>query len=147
MSKRSEKITAFGKQCRTLRIDKGWTMAEVADRVGYKQNYIAQVENGKFNPSKEFLSKSAELYGLTGTEKVKFFANALLASRRIEIKLGDIAIIPKEDFAKLLAILVFNQEGPYPAGDKEKAWKAVTYCMDILRKEIEARSLSYTTII
>jgi transcriptional regulator with XRE-family HTH domain len=66
-------------------------MAEVADKAGYKQNYVAQVENGNFNPSKEFLSKSAELYGLIGTEKVKFFANALSRSRRIEIELDDIA--------------------------------------------------------
>jgi transcriptional regulator with XRE-family HTH domain len=120
-------------------------MAEAADKVGYKQNYIAQVENGKFNPSIDFLNKSVELYGLTGAEKVRFMANALSTSRRLEIKLDDITIIPKTDLAKLLAILVFNLEKPYPGDGKE--WRAVTHCMDILKQEIYARSLPYTLIL
>jgi transcriptional regulator with XRE-family HTH domain len=137
MSKRNENITDFGKQCRKLRIDKGWSMAEAADRVGYKQNYISQVESGKINPSIEFLNKSVEIYGLTGTEKAKFLANALSTSRRIEVKLDDITIIPKADLAKLLAILVFNLELPEVKRDE---WYPVAYSFSILLREIYNRS-------
>jgi transcriptional regulator with XRE-family HTH domain len=144
MSKRSEKITGFGKQCRKLRIDKGLSMAEVAEMTGKRQNYVSQVESGKFNPSIDFLNKSAEIYGLTGAEKVKFFAEALSTSRRIELKLDEVTIIPKADLAKLLAILAFNLENPYP---DEKEWKAVKHCMDILKKEIAVRSLPYKVVI
>jgi transcriptional regulator with XRE-family HTH domain len=139
MSKRSEKITDFGKQCRKLRIEKGWSMTEVANKAGYRQSYIAQVESGTINPSIDFLNKSVEIYGLTGNEKTQFLANALSHSRRIEVKLDDITIIPKEDLAKLLAILVFNLEPPEA---KKNDWYPVAYSFPILLREIYNRSRS-----
>jgi transcriptional regulator with XRE-family HTH domain len=114
-------------------------MTEVADITGCKQNYIAQVESGKFNPSIEFLNKSVEAYGLTGTEKIRFLANALSSSRRLEIKLDDITIIPKADLAKLLAILVFNLEPPEVKRDE---WYPVAYSFPVLLREIYNRSRS-----
>jgi transcriptional regulator with XRE-family HTH domain len=132
----NKNITNFGKQCRKLRIDKDLTMRDVAAMTGYRQNYITQVENGKFNPSKEFLTKCIDIYGLTGTDKIEFIANALAASGRLEIKLDEIILIPKEDFTKLLALLAFALPPPYP---NKKEWEAVAHCMEVLLQEINAR--------
>jgi transcriptional regulator with XRE-family HTH domain len=143
MSKKSEKITDFGKQCRKFRIDKGWSMTDAAARVGCNQSYIAQVENGKINPSIEFLGKSVEIYGLTGPEKANFLANALSASNLLKIKLDEITIIPKEDLAKLLAILVFNLKAPEPKRDE---WYPVAYSFSILSREIYNRSQPFIMI-
>lgn len=36
---------------RVLRAEKGWSQAELADKVGVSRNSINAVENGKFDPS------------------------------------------------------------------------------------------------
>ena len=40
MDKIDKKVTNFGKWCRKLRIDKGWSMTDVAEKLGYGQNHI-----------------------------------------------------------------------------------------------------------
>jgi transcriptional regulator with XRE-family HTH domain len=50
----------FGRKLRQLRIQKGLTQQELAERLGYKTNsYISDVESGHFIPSKEKLKKIA----------------------------------------------------------------------------------------
>ncbi len=36
---------------RTLRAQKGWSQAELAERVGVSRNSINSIENGRFDPS------------------------------------------------------------------------------------------------
>jgi transcriptional regulator with XRE-family HTH domain len=51
----------FGRKLRQLRIEKGLTQQELAERLGYKTNsYISDVESGHFIPSKEKLRKIAK---------------------------------------------------------------------------------------
>ena len=46
-----------------LRLEKGWSQAELAERMGTKQANISRLENGLANPSVEFLQKLAEALG------------------------------------------------------------------------------------
>jgi transcriptional regulator with XRE-family HTH domain len=50
----------FGRKLRQLRIEKGLTQQELAERLGYKTNsYVSDVESGHFIPSKDKLKKIA----------------------------------------------------------------------------------------
>ncbi|MEE8390713.1 MAG: helix-turn-helix transcriptional regulator [Anaerolineae bacterium] len=45
-----------------LRVERGWTQAELAKRVGTKQANISRLENGLANPTFGFLQKLCEVF-------------------------------------------------------------------------------------
>ena len=47
-----------------LRMERGWTQAELAERVGTKQANISRLENGLANPTFKFLQKLSEVFGV-----------------------------------------------------------------------------------
>ena len=47
-----------------LRLEKGWSQADLAERVGTKQANISRLENGLANPSMEFLQKIAKAFDM-----------------------------------------------------------------------------------
>ena len=49
---------------RVLRAEKGWSQAELAERVKVSRNSINAVENGKFDPSLPLAFRIAEVFGL-----------------------------------------------------------------------------------
>ena len=49
---------------RVLRADKGWSQAELAEKVGVSRNSINAVENGKFDPSLPLAFRIVELFDL-----------------------------------------------------------------------------------
>lgn len=49
---------------RVLRAEKGWTQAELAERVHVSRNSINAVENGKFDPSLPLAFRIADVFGL-----------------------------------------------------------------------------------
>ena len=49
---------------RLLRAEKGWSQAELADRVGVSRNSINSVENGKFDPSLPLAFRIADAFDL-----------------------------------------------------------------------------------
>lgn len=49
---------------RVLRAEKGWSQAELADKVGVSRNSINAVENGKFDPSLPLAFRIVEAFGL-----------------------------------------------------------------------------------
>ena len=53
---------------RLLRAEKGWSQAELADRVGVSGNSINSVENGKFDPSLPLAFRIADAFDLTVEE-------------------------------------------------------------------------------
>jgi len=142
-NQKDNKVTNFGKWCRKLRIDKGWTMTDMEEMLGKKQNQITQYERGKVNPPLEFLKKCLEVYKIPETEKVDFIAQALANSKRLSFKLDEVTIIPKVDLAKLMAVLVFNLKEPYPT---TKEWEAVVKAINKLKEGINERQLPYTVI-
>jgi len=51
----------FGQKLRKLRIEKGLTQQQLAEKLGYKTNsYVSDVESGHFIPSREKLKKIAK---------------------------------------------------------------------------------------
>jgi putative transcriptional regulator len=49
---------------RVLRAEKGWSQADLADRVGVSRNSINAVENGKFDPSLPLAFRIADVFEL-----------------------------------------------------------------------------------
>jgi len=49
---------------RVLRAEKGWSQAELAERVEVSRNSINAVENGKFDPSLPLAFRIADAFGL-----------------------------------------------------------------------------------
>lgn len=45
-----------------LRQEKGWTQAELAEKLGTTQSALARIESGKFNPKLDFLKRLAEAF-------------------------------------------------------------------------------------
>jgi transcriptional regulator with XRE-family HTH domain len=133
-------ITDFGIWCRKLRLDKGWSMTKAAEKLGCKQGHISQIELGKINPTIDFLEKCLKVYEMPETEKADFIAQALISSNRLTLEMDKVTIIPKEDLAKIMAVLTFNLKEPYPDTIE---WKAVTKAIKRLIEGIKERSLSY----
>ena len=52
----------LARQVLHLRLKRGWTQQELADRVGTKQANISRLENAKLNPSVEMLQKIADAF-------------------------------------------------------------------------------------
>jgi putative transcriptional regulator len=50
---------------RVLRAEKGWSQAELAERVQVSRNSINAVENGKFDPSLPLAFRIADVFGMT----------------------------------------------------------------------------------
>ncbi len=46
-----------------LRMERGWTQAELAEQVGTAQANISRLENGLANPTFDFLEKLSEAFG------------------------------------------------------------------------------------
>ena len=49
---------------RVLRAEKGWSQAELAEKVGVSRNSINAVENGKFDPSLPLAFRIADAFEL-----------------------------------------------------------------------------------
>lgn len=49
---------------RVLRAEKGWSQAELAEKVGVSRNSINAVENGKFDPSLPLAFRIVEVFEL-----------------------------------------------------------------------------------
>ena len=49
---------------RVLRAEKGWSQAQLAERVQVSRNSINAIENGRFDPSLPLAFRIAETFGL-----------------------------------------------------------------------------------
>lgn len=49
---------------RVLRAEKGWSQAELAEKVGVSRNSINAVENGKFDPSLPLAFRIGDAFAL-----------------------------------------------------------------------------------
>ena len=67
-----ENITQrFGRRLRALRIKRGWTQLELAERLGIDRSYISDMERGKKNVCLPTLEILANGFGLTIAQVVK----------------------------------------------------------------------------
>jgi len=132
----NKKYINFRDWCRILRVEKGLTMAKAAKMLGCKQNHITQIEHGKCNPKYEYIEKCLKIYEVPNNEKADFVAKALANSKQITFKIENVTTTPKEDLVKLLAVLLFNLEEPYPNNDE---WFATINALNIFKKSINNR--------
>jgi putative transcriptional regulator len=49
---------------RALRTDRGWTQADLAERLEVSRNSVNAIENGKYDPSLPLAFRISELFGL-----------------------------------------------------------------------------------
>jgi transcriptional regulator with XRE-family HTH domain len=54
-----------GERIREFRKKKGLTQEEFAQKLGYTQGFLAEIEKGKKDPSREFLKKLKEVFGVS----------------------------------------------------------------------------------
>jgi len=139
----SNKITNFGKWCRKIRIDRGWTMAETAKKLGCTQNNLTYIEQGKTSPSMKFLKKCIEVYEIPEAEKADFIAQALESSKRLILDLNKSKEIPKDYLAKIIAVLVFDLKEPYP---DTPDWTAINQAVNTLKEYLRRRPKPFTII-
>jgi putative transcriptional regulator len=57
---------------RALRKDRGWTQEEAAKRLGVSRTHLNEVENEKKDFSLAFLTKAADVYGMTLTDLMAY---------------------------------------------------------------------------
>lgn len=81
-----------------LRMERGWTQEELAERVGTGQANISRLENGLSNPTFQFLHRLSEAFGLE-------FDFCLRGSRR-ETKLCLVPILLTEGYQDLFTMSV-----------------------------------------
>ncbi len=55
----------FGKRIRDLRLKKGWSQEELADKVGLHRTYVGAIERGEQNVSIDNIAKLAKTLGVT----------------------------------------------------------------------------------
>jgi transcriptional regulator with XRE-family HTH domain len=55
----------FGKRIRSLRLEKGWSQEELADKVGLHRTYIGAIERGEQNVSIDNIAKLAKTLGIS----------------------------------------------------------------------------------
>lgn len=65
------KLVKLGQRIRDIRLQKGMTQAEVAERSGVASNYIAMLERGERNPTYLTLLKIAEGFCVNILDLVK----------------------------------------------------------------------------
>ena len=61
----------YAERLKALRLKKGLSQAELAERLGVSQPLISQYENGSTSPTAELSVKIAELFGTTVERMVK----------------------------------------------------------------------------
>jgi transcriptional regulator with XRE-family HTH domain len=62
VEKRLKPVLDLADDVLELRMERGWTQAELAERVGTKQANISRLENGLANPTLRFLEKLGEVF-------------------------------------------------------------------------------------
>lgn len=79
----------LGKRIKLLRINAGIKQGQLADRLGVSANYISLLENGKKEPSLQFMKKLSntlkvplDLFFLPAGDDTPFFANGQAAKYR-----------------------------------------------------------------
>lgn len=80
-------LTAFGREVRKLRIDKGVSLMEMADDLGWSAAFVSSVETGRKDPPEEYVSRVVKFFGLTGNNAEQLRKIALQSRNVVRLKL------------------------------------------------------------
>jgi transcriptional regulator with XRE-family HTH domain len=65
-------IQRFGEKLKALRLDRGLTLQQFAESLGYRAHgYISELESGKKTPTVEFVLSVSQLYNISIDELLK----------------------------------------------------------------------------
>ena len=78
-------LTAFGKEIRKIRLDRGELLKTMADKLGMKSSYLSSIEHGKKAIPKSFISSLMRLYDLSDSELKNLQEAADLSRQYINI--------------------------------------------------------------
>ncbi len=102
---RMDILKAFGLRMRSLRREKGLTQAELAEKCGLSNNFIALLERGKGAPSIATLGRLAEALKVPIAELFEFASDGTKTSEREKLIRKMMRIRAARDL-KLIAVLV-----------------------------------------
>lgn len=103
-------MMALSQKLRRIRKEKGISQQELAQRLGYKSNsYIADIEKGKFIPSKEKLKKIAKALDISFSQIKEMLIESKLEDLGIKEKalqelFKDIPKLPKNEKRKIIEV-------------------------------------------
>jgi len=60
-----EQRSPLARNLRALRSERGWSQAELAERIGVHLTHVSRVETGKYTPGLEFVVEAARAFGIT----------------------------------------------------------------------------------
>jgi len=67
--KRQDKIcTTFGRRVRSLRVSKGWSQEDFANRIGIHRTYVGGIERGERNPTLTMIARIAKALSVQPSE-------------------------------------------------------------------------------
>jgi len=58
-------LSPLARNLRALRSERGWSQAQLADRIGVHLTHVSRVETGKYTPGLEFVVEAARAFGIT----------------------------------------------------------------------------------
>jgi transcriptional regulator with XRE-family HTH domain len=58
-------IKRFGKQVKTLRLERGWTQEFLADELEVDRSYVSSLERGMRNPTLKTIARIASIFKVT----------------------------------------------------------------------------------
>lgn len=62
---------AFGGELTRLRLDRGWSQQKLADKLGYTERYIGQLERGVKSPTLRTIADLAEVFSIKPSVMLK----------------------------------------------------------------------------
>ncbi|MBQ3088982.1 MAG: helix-turn-helix domain-containing protein [Oscillospiraceae bacterium] len=83
------KITAFGRELRIIRMDRGELLKDMAESLGVTSSYLSAVEVGKRNIPDSWVEKISDLYALGDHERERLADAAVHSVTQLKLDLGD----------------------------------------------------------
>lgn len=99
VAKKLKPILDLADEVFDLRMERGWTQAELAERVGTGQTNISRLENGLANPTFEFLQKLSAAFG------TELDVHLQSRAHKIETRIVPI-LVPDEGYQSLFTMSV-----------------------------------------
>jgi transcriptional regulator with XRE-family HTH domain len=79
-------LTAFGKETRKLRIDRGVSLMDMADQLGVSAAFVSSVETGRKNPPEEFVAQVSKVLKLDKNKAAELRKFALQSSSVVRLR-------------------------------------------------------------
>jgi transcriptional regulator with XRE-family HTH domain len=105
MGIKTEKISDFGKLCRSYRAKHGMVMKDLSEIAGINQSAITKIEQGKSPISFDYIKKTIKAYDIKDKrQQMDFLLSALNSTERLEIPLDQFGPLRKEWLAALFTL-------------------------------------------